>query len=134
MKVWQRYLLLQAPGWILAAVFALLLIEYLSLPGWAAGALLALIVFKDFALYPFLRRAYEGARPAGGAALIGAVGTARELLNPEGYIEVRGELWLAETTAAEAPIAAGSRVEVVAADGVRLRVRRAGTSNQPASG
>lgn len=134
MKVWQRYVLLQAPGWVLAAVFALLLIEYLSLPAWAAGALLAVIVLKDFALYPFLRRAYEGARPAGAAALIGAVGTARQTLNPEGYIEVRGELWLAEATAAEAPIAAGSRVAVMAADGVHLRVRRVEGADQPASG
>ncbi len=125
MTVWQRYLLLQAPGWILAAAVAYLLERYFSLPAWAGGGLLALLVLKDLVLYPHLRRAYEGARPAGAEALIGAVGKARQTLDPEGYIEVRGELWLAEARAPEAPIAAGSLVEIVAADGVRLQVRPA---------
>jgi membrane protein implicated in regulation of membrane protease activity len=138
MTVWQRYLLLQVPGWILAAVFAAVLMEYFSLPGWAAGGLLALIILKDFLLYPFLRRAYEDAEPAGAGALVGSVGTARQTLAPEGYVEVRGELWLAHAHPEDGPIAEGSRVVVVAADGVRLEVRRAdassGSAERQASG
>lgn len=125
MTVWQRYLVLQAPGWILAGVLAAVLIESFSLPGWVAGGLVALMVFKDFVLYPFLKRAYEDSKPAGAEALIGSVGTARETLAPEGYVEVRGELWLARARPEDVPIQPGSKVRVVAADGVALEVRRA---------
>lgn len=133
MTVWQRYLVLQVPGWILAGVCAVVLIEYLSVPGWAAGGLLALIILKDLVLYPFLRCAYENAKPSGARALIGAVGTARETLAPEGYVEVRGELWLARVRPEDAPIQEGSKVRVVAADGVELQVRRAESPIQTAT-
>lgn len=132
MTVWQRYLVLQAPGWILAAVFAAVLIEYFSLPGWVAGGLLALIILKDFVLYPFLRSAYEDSKPSGAQALIGSIGTARETLAPEGYVEVRGELWLARVHPEDAPIQEGGKIRVVAAGGVELEVRRAESPIQTA--
>ncbi len=50
------------------------------------------------------------------------VGRAETALAPEGSVFVRGEHW---TALADEPIAAGERVEIVAVDGLRLRVRRA---------
>jgi membrane-bound serine protease (ClpP class) len=54
--------------------------------------------------------------------MIGAVGTARDRLAPAGTVLVHGEYWTAET---EDPIEPGTPVEVVAVEGLRLRVRTA---------
>jgi len=63
-------------------------------------------------------------KPAvGREALIGKVGRARTPLSPEGMVWVEGALWNA-TIEGEA-VAAGARVEVVAIDGLHLRVRPA---------
>lgn len=53
--------------------------------------------------------------------LIHEVGSARSALEPRGKVFVHGELW--EATAEE-PVAAGDRVEVVAVNGMTLRVRK----------
>lgn len=59
---------------------------------------------------------------AGVGELIGMLGRAEEALVPEGRVFVRGEYWGATS---EAPVAAGERIEVVAVEGMRLRVRPA---------
>jgi membrane-bound serine protease (ClpP class) len=62
-------------------------------------------------------------RRAGGGreGMLGAVGVARERLDPVGMVLVRGEYW---TATSDAPIERDEPVEVVAVDGLRLRVRR----------
>lgn len=59
---------------------------------------------------------------AGIGEMIGLVGRAQDAIAPEGSVFVRGEYW---TARADQPIAAGERVEVMAVEGMRLRVRRA---------
>lgn len=54
--------------------------------------------------------------------LVGLVGEARDDLNPEGWVFVRGELWWAQ--AEDPPIARGERVAIVGQQGRFLRVRR----------
>ncbi len=54
--------------------------------------------------------------------LIGRIGVATTALEPDGTVSVRGEFWDAR---AEAPVAQGRKVEVVAVDAMRLRVRAA---------
>jgi membrane-bound serine protease (ClpP class) len=62
-------------------------------------------------------------RPAAGVGeMLGMVGRAQSALAPEGTVFVRGENW---TARADEPIRAGERVEIVAVEGLRLRVRRA---------
>jgi membrane-bound serine protease (ClpP class) len=62
-------------------------------------------------------------RPVTGpAGMIGQEGVVAEPLDPEGWVLVAGERWRARS---EAAVAAGDRVEVLAVDGMRLRVRRA---------
>jgi membrane-bound serine protease (ClpP class) len=57
----------------------------------------------------------------GAAGMIGRQGTAAGPLDPDGWVLVAGERWQAS---AEAAVSAGDRVEVLAVDGLRLRVRR----------
>jgi membrane-bound serine protease (ClpP class) len=59
---------------------------------------------------------------AGVDELIGLVGRAEGPLTPEGRVFVRGEYW---SVRADEPVAAGEPVEVLAVEGMRLRVRRA---------
>lgn len=63
-------------------------------------------------------------RPAatGSEGLVGAVGTARTDLNPQGDVLVQGERWAAE--ALDEAIKEGERVVVVGREGFRLKVRR----------
>jgi len=61
----------------------------------------------------------------GREGMLGAVGVVRERLDPQGVVLVRGEYW---TATSDTPIERDDAVEVVAVDGLRLRVRPA---NEP---
>jgi membrane-bound serine protease (ClpP class) len=67
-------------------------------------------------------RTLRSKQVAGVSEMIGLVGRATGPLAPDGSVFVRGEHWAAR---ADQPVAAGERVEVVAVEGLRLRVRRA---------
>jgi membrane-bound serine protease (ClpP class) len=64
--------------------------------------------------------------PLGAEGMVGRVGVAQGRLAPAGTVLVRGEIWNADS---EDVIEAGEQVEVKSIDGLRLRVRRAGTSH-----
>jgi membrane-bound serine protease (ClpP class) len=87
------------------------------------GALLVLLVSRSF----------FRAQTAGIDELLGLVGESRTALEPSGKVFVRGEYWEAQ---ADQPIAIGERVEIVAVEGMRLRVRRveSGFSPNPSDG
>lgn len=129
MTTWQRYLLFQIPGWLIAvAVFALvrhwnLLAEWLAILGLAAW------VIKDFALYPFVRLAYETKTPTGSQILVGARGVVEQELAPEGYVRVRGELWRAVADPAGQKISPGTPIEIVDVERMKLIVRPLPQSN-----
>lgn len=96
MRTFRKYLLLQIPGWI---VWSLILVgahSWLSLPLWTGLLLLGLAIGKDFALYPYVRSAYESDVKTGAERLLGARGQVYQALNPQGYVRVNGELWRAE--------------------------------------
>jgi membrane-bound serine protease (ClpP class) len=59
----------------------------------------------------------------GTEGLIGATGLVKVALDPQGSILVWGERWAA-TSQDKQPIAAGERVEVIAVDGFRLKVKK----------
>ncbi|MCX5739754.1 MAG: nodulation protein NfeD [Proteobacteria bacterium] len=85
-------------------------------PGVAGMAAFAAVVL--FSVGRSMRR-----RPAAGVGeMIGMVGRVVSALQPEGSVFVRGEHWKAR---ADEPLVVGDRVEIVAVDGLRLRVRRA---------
>jgi membrane-bound ClpP family serine protease len=120
-----RYLMFEIPGWVVAAAVVALLVHEEQLPARTGWILLAIFVAKDFALYPLLRVGYQPSAPDGSASLVGALGTARERIDPEGWVRVGAELWRAELAHGQAPVEAGAAVRVVAVDALTLQVERA---------
>lgn len=122
MKTWIKYLLYQVPGWVLIAVVLFALNHWLGLSLWMALGIFLLWLIKDFALYPLLKRSFEPHGKTPVEQMIGLRGVACDRIDPDGYIQVRGEFWRAETHAEGGPILAGSPVKVVEADGMTLIV------------
>jgi membrane protein implicated in regulation of membrane protease activity len=119
MTPFQRYLLLQAPGW-LAVAAALSVLHWLT--GWSVWIVPAgVVVFvaKDLAMYRLVRDTLRSPPPA----LVGARGRVVERLAPRGWVRVAGELWRAE--ARGAAIDAGADVIVRGVQGLTLRVEAA---------
>jgi membrane-bound serine protease (ClpP class) len=74
-----------------------------------------------------LRKAWQARRAqpvTGQEGLIGAIGTVKAALEPEGSVFVSGERWQA-TSATGQSIPAGTRVKVTAIDGLHLQVEKA---------
>jgi len=72
----------------------------------------------------FAIRAHRRPIGVGREALVGRAGEARTDLSPRGMVQVAGELWSAELADQEGQIPAGSRVVVVAVEGLRLVVKQ----------
>jgi membrane protein implicated in regulation of membrane protease activity len=92
----------------------------LSVP--VASLLVTLWVLKDFALFPFLRIAYEPRGPGGANDLIGSRVLVETPLSPAGYARVGAELWRVELTGERNQLPAGSTVRVRAVRGLTLLV------------
>jgi membrane-bound serine protease (ClpP class) len=124
---WLKYLIFQIPGWVIVAAVLAGLWHWQFIPKWLAVLGFCGWVVKDLLLYPFLRRAYETGVETGSAALVGARGIAEEELAPNGYVRVRGELWRAIVSPPDRVVNAGTEVEIVKADGMRVFVRAVAT-------
>jgi membrane protein implicated in regulation of membrane protease activity len=122
MTTFQRYVLFQIPGWVLAVIVLFVLRGWLGLPLWVSFLLFSLYVAKDFALYPFLRVGYQPSPRIGAEQLIGEVATVKTPLAPHGYVRVRGELWRARLAAGSGPVEVGALVRVAAARRMTLTV------------
>jgi membrane-bound ClpP family serine protease len=117
-----RYSLLQLPDLVLVGVVGVLIKDWLAWPPWLFWSLMAAWIAKDVAMFPLVWRAYDPEHTATSEALIGAVGVARERLQPTGYIVVHGVWWRAEVTGGEATIEPGNPVRVVKRYGLTLLV------------
>jgi len=74
----------------------ILIRQLLPYPWWVIPLLFLLWVIKDALLFPFVWPAYDvGAENR--QPLIGSKGMVVRALSPQGYIQIRGELWRAET-------------------------------------
>lgn len=122
MSTFTKYVLLQVPSWLILAFLLIGLRHWIDLPLWVAVGLFALWVVKDFVLYPFVRSAYESNAPTGSKQLIGAQGVVHEQLDPNGYVQVNGELWRAIAEPSDQPIPSGTPIRVREADGLTLIV------------
>lgn len=120
-----KYMMLEAPGWALAAVVLGFFLWNGNLSLAVAALLLALWIGKDFALWPILRIGYEDSHAGGTEGLVGALGTVRERLDPEGYVRVGSELWRAVVSRDAAPLEAGTAVRVLEVRELTLRVEPA---------
>jgi hypothetical protein len=63
-------------------------LRWAGLSIWIGAGLFLLWVIKDFALYPFVCKSYQGSVPTGSERLIGEFGTTKEGLRPEGYVQI----------------------------------------------
>ncbi len=119
-----KYLGLQVPEALLFGLVLFWAREWLGLPLWSAFVLLGLWIVKDLAMYPFVRRVFEGdvVDRVGVGRLIGEHGVAEEEITSSGYVRVKGELWRAESTTPPAPIPLGSRVRVREVRGLTLLI------------
>ena len=124
-RAFRRYFLLETPGWVISAIVLGLLVRFEKLSVPIALGLFALWVAKDFALYPLLRIAYEDSNPHPSAKLVGALGTAKQRLDPEGYVQVGSELWRARVARDARPVESGDAVRVVEVQDLTLRVEAA---------
>ncbi len=115
-----RYWLFQLPGAFAVAALLVLLVRWWDLAPLLACLFMALWVLKDLTLYPFVRKAYEPRSGGGADALVGALATARDRLEPEGYVLVGHELWRARLR--EGVVEKGGRVRVLAVRGLTLVV------------
>jgi membrane protein implicated in regulation of membrane protease activity len=111
------------PGWIIAAAVLGSLWQWEILPQWLVVLGFGTWVLKDIFLYPFVRTAYQTGSNTGPQALVGARGVAADDLAPEGFVRVRGELWRAVANPTDQMICSGTAVQILAAEGMTLRVR-----------
>ena len=123
MSTWQRYLIFQIPGWLIAAAVLLALLHWEFLPPWLGVVGFFAWVLKDVMLYPLLHRAYQTNVKTGLQALVGARGFAHDDLSPKGFVRVQGELWSARALPADQMIVAGTEVEIVSAEHMTVFVR-----------
>ncbi len=74
----------------------------------------------------FAIRAQKAPPRTGKGILIGRSGRVREAIpiHGQGSVHLAGEMWTAELAEGEEPLEAGDRVEVVAVEGIRLKVKR----------
>lgn len=124
MTVFWRYWLLQVPGWVILAGLVGIAHYWLGLSLLLGAAVFLLWLVKDAVLYPFLKPYYVYRDHDVHDGILGEHAVAQEKLSPRGYVKLRGELWLAELSASDAPVEEGERVVVEAVDGLTLRVRR----------
>ena len=122
MRVWQKYLLIQIPGWLLAALVLFVLRKWIDFPLWAVVLVLVGFIVKDFVVFPFVRRAYESEENTGIEQMVGASGITKEPLDPEGYVQIHGELWRAEAESQDRPIPRRRPIRVISVRGYRLVV------------
>ena len=119
-----RYWLLQIPGWIVLAGLLAAARFWLGLSPLAAVIVFAFWLAKDAVFYPILRPHYVFRERDAHVGLLGEHAVAQETLSPRGYVQLRGELWVAELASTDAPVRAGERVVVESVDGLTLKVKR----------
>jgi membrane-bound serine protease (ClpP class) len=118
-------------GGIIAFVLGSLLLfdrpdagPWLGISLWAiAGVTLVFVLFFGVVVGA-VARSQRRKVVSGREGLVGQVGRARTPLDPDGMIHVDGALW--EATAEDGAVAKGDSVEVVAMDGLTLKVRAIG--------
>jgi membrane protein implicated in regulation of membrane protease activity len=117
-----KYLLLQIPGMIGAALALAAAVHYWDLSPALAAGLFAAWVLKDVVMFPFVRVAYESGPADATETVVGARVVAREVLDPVGYVRLGSELWRAELPPDHPPAPQGAWLRVRAVRGLTLLV------------
>lgn len=124
--------MLTAAGALSFIVGALVLFNSVRMPGFPKVSVPLVIstaiflAFSFLAIVTFALRAQRQPVRMGSESIPGKTGVVRTDLSPVGgTVQVAGELWGAELAADEPDLPAGTRIEVVRVEGLRLIVRRA---------
>ncbi len=125
MRPLTRYVVLQLPGWAVAAALLVWLWPATGLGPLAGFGAFALWVAKDFAIFPLIRVGYEPGK-TGVERLIGLEAIVSHAISPVGHVRLQGERWRAELAPGELPIPEGAIVEIRSASGLTLSVARRG--------
>ncbi len=107
-----KYSLIQLPAIAIVVLLIILVRQWIDVPSWLAWSLIVIWVAKDVVLYFFVWRAYEWGSEKDTNPMNGLSGTARDRLDPSGFIFVRGELWKARVIEGDAVIEKGETVRV----------------------
>jgi len=118
-----KYFLLQLPGQMSFAVILLLFRQWVEVPGYLTWVLLGVWVAKDVCLFPFLWRFYDPSHYPDRFRMVGRRGYALTRLDPDGYVQVRGERWRAAIADGQSPIEQGRALCVQAIKGLELTVK-----------
>ena len=118
-----KYFLLQLPGIAMFALILILVRHWMEFPANLAWALLGVWVAKDVCLFPFLWRFYDPSHYPDRFRMVGRRGYALTRLDPDGYVQVRGERWRAAIAEGQAPIEQGRALCVLAIKGLELTVK-----------
>lgn len=119
-----KYSLIQLPAIAVVLLLIILVRQWIDIPSWLAWSLIVFWVAKDVVLYPFVWRAYEWGSQKDANPMNGLSGTARDRLDPSGFIFVRGELWKARAIEGDAVIEKGEAVCVKGIRGLTLLVEK----------
>jgi predicted Fe-Mo cluster-binding NifX family protein len=85
----------------------------IDIPDLAVWFLIGCWVAKDVILYPFVGRFYDPNLRKNWFSMVGKVGTVKEALRPRGKVQVKSELWRAETLDRTHWVAVGEKVRVL---------------------
>jgi membrane-bound serine protease (ClpP class) len=122
---------LTAAGVVSLIVGALVLFNSPSVPSFQRVSVPLIIGMSTatgaifFAIMIFAIRAQKKPILMGQESLAGRIGVARSDLSPTGIVQLGGEQWTAELVDGEQAVTKGTRVEIVAVEGLKLRVRKA---------
>ncbi|MGC9325145.1 MAG: NfeD family protein [Desulfomonilia bacterium] len=124
----RRYVLIQLLGLVAVAGVLILIRIWIGLPVWLLIVLCVLWIAKDVALFPFVWQAYDWGSGQKTSPMVGMEGYVLSELDPEGYVEVRGERWKAERRPGETQLRTGDKIRVIDMAGLKLIVEHAGHS------
>lgn len=123
-KIIKRYTLFQIPGLIIIILLLIMSYHWSELPTWLMWTLLGIWLLKDIFLYPYLWRAFDPDSIPVENSMVGQIGVAMERLDPEGYVEVRGEVWKAKADKQSLVIEKGSKIRIISENGLLLVVKK----------
>lgn len=119
--LWLKMVLLLSDGIIIAAitVFVLWKLEVVLHPGVLALIAVVLIAF-GYLTYKLLWPVIKDRKVCGPDSMVGLEGEVVKLLDPEGVVKIRGELWKAIAVCGHTET--GTRVKVIEQEGLTLIV------------
>jgi membrane protein implicated in regulation of membrane protease activity len=121
-RVLIRYSLFQIPALLLFVAILFMLRRIIEIPDLAVWFLIGCWVAKDVILYPIIGRYYDPNLRTNWFSMVGKAGTVKETLNPRGKVQVKGELWQAETLDRAHSAEIGEKVRVRGVTGLTLLV------------